>query len=405
MPVRVLLLFSALIIYAVLGSPTPDNPGLTEAVIGAMLILAAGLGVFTTLLSNGQPGWKISLTFLFIYGFSIQVIVGLAYNHDSGTMLRDIAAFLFFLLPLFFFPLMKSHSSAHVWLERAIVFIGLSFSIRALLPVYGFYEAPDELLYLANSPLVLLTSLLLLNRIFNDIYQRTISLQTILYATLAIIPFAAMLIDVQRAPVAAVIMSIIFSLGYLVYFRPVRGFVVLMTICIVLAFIWPVFQEILYEILSKTSRVGLNMRSEELQAVISAIDGDALSVLFGIGWGSTFDAPSVGGLPVSYTHSLLSYVLLKGGVCGLALIVAFCFLTLRELWTVFRGHPVQAMALSWPFLIPVFLYASHKSLDFGLVLFFIFICAARVQADSKIMPQDTDKGGVSRFPALPNGAA
>lgn len=380
MSYRAVFFFSALFLYAFFGSPTPDNPGVVEAVIGLLLVLAAGGGVWRRVFSVHAPRWKIILSVIFVYGVSVQILSGLTHNNEAGIIVRDMAAFLFFLLPLFFFDLIARQARGRDFLTAAIIVIGICFSLRALLPVYGFYEAPEELLYLANSPLVLLSALYLIMRVLFDIYERRVGARSVLFAGLAVIPFAAMLIDVQRAPMIAVLASIASGILYILYFRPKRGAIIIAGITLGGFCLLPVIGEIGHEIASKTVKVGLNMRVEELRAVISAVSGSAYTALFGLGWGASFAAPSVGGLHVSYTHSLLSYFLLKGGIAGLSLMILFCWQVMREIFTVFCVRPLTGILLFWPFIIPVLFYASHKSLDFGVVLLFIFICAEEVRA-------------------------
>jgi hypothetical protein len=40
----------------------------------------------------------------------------------------------------------------------------------------------------------------------------------------------------------------------------------------------------------------------------------------------------------------------------------------------------MALSLLWPLLIPVLLYASHKSLDFGLILLLTGVWSTRAEA-------------------------
>ncbi len=403
MSYRAIFFFSALYLYAFFGSPTPDNPGIVEALIGLLLVLAAGGGIWRSVFSVYVPRWKTILSVIFAYGVSVQILTGLTHNNDPGIVLRDVVAFLFFLLPLFFYDLIARQGRS--FLTAAIIVIGICFSLRALIPVYGLYEAPEELLYLANSPLVLLSALYLSMRVLFDIYERRVGVRTMLFSVLAVIPFAAMLIDVQRAPMIAVTVSITFGILYILYFRPKRGAVIIAAVVLAGFFLLPVIGEIGHEIASKTMKVGLNMRVEELRAVVAAVSGDIYTALFGLGWGGRFAAPSVGGLHVSYTHSLLSYFLLKGGIVGLSLILLFCWQAGREIFAVFCVRPMTGVLLFWPFIIPVLFYASHKSLDFGVVLLFIFICSVEVRAlrgHGKKNSQD-----VQEFdPALlPKGAA
>ena len=370
-PYRLIFFVSALVLYGVFGSPTPDDPGVAEAAIGGLLVLAAGPAGIWGAFERRQAGWAAAYQMLLFYGVVAGVSVGLVSGYSAGAIARDLAAFFFVLLPLFFVRLVPAQVCVFL-----IVFIGLCFAVRALLPVYGFYPAPDELLYLANSPLVLCAALILVLSVGADFYAGRVSGMTLVRGCLALLPLGAMLIDVQRAPVVSVLVSVGVLGALYVYNRPgrmaVTGFVLLMIA--VAAF--PLFESIGHEILVKTGKVGLNMRSEELAAVFSAVDGSWMRALFGLGWGATFEAPSVGGLPVAYTHSFLSYMMLKGGLIGLALAGLLFVQGLVHIVRVMQAQPMWGLSVLWPFVIPVVLYASHKSLDFGLIGLCVYALAA-----------------------------
>ena len=95
------------------------------------------------------------------------------------------------------------------------------------------------------------------------------------------------------------------------------------------------------------------------------------SLFVGQGWGSVFVSPAVGGLSVNYTHSLLTTMALKGGLILFFLAFVTMLAALYQIFLIFQRDRVRGLALFWSLVIPVFLYASHKSLDFGLLLLMI----------------------------------
>ena len=112
------------------------------------------------------------------------------------------------------------------------------------------------------------------------------------------------------------------------------------------------------------------MRLEELSAVWDVVSANPLTLLFGAGWGAGFASPAVADIHVQFTHSLVSGMLLKTGLVGLFLSLFYlCALSLRLFQL--RLGVVWPLAIMAPVLIDVFLYASYKSLDFGLVLLVI----------------------------------
>ena len=113
------------------------------------------------------------------------------------------------------------------------------------------------------------------------------------------------------------------------------------------------------------------MRLEEAQAVWLSVADSPLTLLFGQGWGATLESPAVGGIRVNYTHSILSGMLLKTGLAGLFLTVAYLAAIAVRLGRLAGSRPLLAGALAGPLLINIFFYASYKSLDFGLILLLI----------------------------------
>lgn len=134
----------------------------------------------------------------------------------------------------------------------------------------------------------------------------------------------------------------------------------------------------------KTSLVGFNMRSQELSAVWHVLIQNPQNFLFGIGWGGQFESPAVGNLNVTFTHSLLSYMALKTGFVGLVLTFIYIGVISHHGAKVIFKDRVVGIALLWGFIIPIFLYASYKSLDFGLLLTLILALSVyRQQTENK----------------------
>jgi hypothetical protein len=71
---------------------------------------------------------------------------------------------------------------------------------------------------------------------------------------------------------------------------------------------------------------------------------------------------------------------LKGGLVTLGLSVLMALAALYQIFLIFQRDRVMALSLLWPLLIPVLLYASHKSLDFGLILLLTGVWSTRAEA-------------------------
>lgn len=365
---RFFFFVAALVLYAIAGSPTPDHPGWTEATIGVLLIVAIGFKPFAALL---LPGNRFCMALIFfLYGIGAGCLVAALKGHALELVLRDIAAFLFLCLPLFAWKLVEKENRKKIY-AQALAFIGLCFSLRALVPVFSLSPVANELLYLANSPLVLLTALLLAGQAWQILQERSSPfalLQALVLCTLILIPVMAMMIDVQRANLGALAFSITCLLIWTIIMRPQRVIIPAIIICILVTVFWSDVQTIGHEMAFKTAQVGLNMRLQEAQAVLEEVSESWLAFLFGQGWGATFHSPAVGGLPVNYTHSLVTYLLLKTGIIGLALGMTYIGTMLWRVTALLPQDLPRFLSLIWPLAIPVFLYASYKSLDFGLLL-------------------------------------
>jgi hypothetical protein len=234
-------------------------------------------------------------------------------------------------------------------------------------------------LYLSNSPLVLFAAIYAAGSLWQGLVRFPVSRLPVLLGGAAIIAVivAAMLLDIQRATVAAIGLSVVVFWFDTMIRSPRRLILPTLIVAALLYIAAPWLEEAGSAIYKKTAEVGLNMRVQEASAVLQAISVDPLRFFAGTGWGGVFASPAVGGLDVNYTHSLLTLMFLKGGALLAVLTGLFCAAVLYEIILIFQGDRRKAMSVFWPFIIPVFLYASHKSLDFGLLLLLIGVWSKR----------------------------
>ena len=380
----------ALFIYALWGSPTPDRPAFIEMTIAVFLLLAVGvmapLNGLRLCYKAEKPLWHIGGWLLWVLGLSVPLVVGILQGADNISIFRDIAGFFFLCLPLFFFGFFENNRNRQNALIMMCCFVGFVFSLRTLYSAFPVFNQTAELLYLANSPLVLFSALFIFfygcYRLFQKLTVRN-SLIFLGCLSLAGIFFLAMFADTLRASFAAFgVSAIILAIIGLIK-APLRIFPVLLVSGLIALLFHDFVGAVIQDIMLKTSQVGLNMRLQEWYAVWDSLSGSWISVLFGQGWGSSFASPAVGGLSVTFTHSLLSYMLLKTGLIGLILCLIYLFFIFEKLAVVYFSVPVKGNALLWPFLIPVWLYASHKSFDFGLLLVLILVMAQQVSGKNK----------------------
>ena len=266
-----------------------------------------------------------------------------------------------------------------------------------MLPVFNIWVPQGELLYLSNSPLCLFAAIWLAAHVWQKLVSGSIKniITAVPFAAGFGVVIAAMLLDVQRATIGAALFSMmIFVMGSFCE-NPKKTLWPLTILCLTLLCLYPLASDILNAIQNKTEQVGLNMRVEEARAVYQTLAHDPVSMLIGQGWGSEFASPAVGGLTVNYTHSFLTTLALKGGLPFLTLGFGMFVAGLYQIMLIFQRQRGQAMALFWPFVIPVFFYASHKSLDFGLVLLMLSVWAA----ERGSLPEDARSCKTKALPA------
>lgn len=364
-------LFIAIIIYALWSSPTPEQFGTAEIIIGLLLISAAGIsGAFRALDMRSGAKWETGAKLLLIYGLTLPVLTGLIMGNSIIGIIRDLIPFLFLLLPLFLCPLFSEQNEQRKNLTIFIVALGLIFSLRVLLPAVTGLKIVNDPFLLANAPTVLFSALLLIGLCGWYLYRADL-LKSAVFIALSLIPLATMALIMQRASVGIFGMTIFFLMIVGLVHRPARVFLPLLLLTLAAFIYWPEITNVTQSLMRKTSLVGFNMRWQEAMAVLDALSGSFFTVLLGKGWGASVASPAVGGAVVNFTHSLITTYWLKTGLVGVCFVLFYLYqLGLLLLQILFR-NPVMALALAGPFVIDIFLYASFKSLDFGLVLLLI----------------------------------
>lgn len=374
--------FLVCLIYGAFGSPTPNDPGLIEITVGVLLIFAvggAGCGYAVRSLTFHEDRKNARGAAFLAYGLTFPLLAALLSGHALSVIVRDLLPFLFLFCPLFFAPLFsKRREDARVVLW-CLVLIGLLFSLRSLAMQTGLcgFFCTDELLYLENMPTVLFACLFLIGAGMNFFMRGHAAHKSVVFPSflvLAGIPLLALALTLQRASLGAVFIYALIVFGLHFYSRPKRAFAALAVLggaIFFAAFFVPLADFPTAEILGKTALVGFNNRPQEAAAVWEAVAQNPLSLLFGLGWGAHFNSPAVGGLSVNFTHNFFTTMLLKTGLCGLIFSIVYIAGLIRVLARTISSDAVLGLALAAPFFIDILLYASFKSLDFGLTLLMI----------------------------------
>lgn len=378
LPYQKIFFFAALVIYGVFGSPTPDHLAITEWIILILLFLS---------LEPRLPNMTAAESLLCVYGLTVPVVIALIQFHPVSEMIRDIVPFLFLLMPVMYD--WRGLANAK-YLSYGIAFIGFVFGLRSLWMFRSDIFSPDtwlgtppDLLYLANSPEVLFAAIFFLGLGFGRNVHPGVRA---LCFTLALCPLLAMATLVQRA--SAFYLSFAALVSFSAYFikNPKNGIILGGLLIIACLPFYHFIDEVFKQLTFKNQIVGLNSRGDEWRAVMEQILQSSSRFLFGIGWGGDFENPAVGGLRVNYTHSLLSALLLKTGLIGLMLFLFYIIHLIRisilkRPWRRISGDVFYLCALLGPLFIGMCLYASYKSLGYGLLILLLSSFAERKRLD------------------------
>jgi hypothetical protein len=334
---------------------------------------------------HDAPQWLRPARLLLLYGLSVPLVVGLLQGHPLSLISRDIIPFLFLLLPLFLPPQFLARPVVAGGLPWLLCVMGLIFVARVMgdflfkigsgqFPL-GYVPDPDNLV---NAPTVLFAALFLPGMGGRGLAGGKSPVKNPRALLLAFICFAATLFLLvgmagigQRAHIGAWVLTVLCWLVILLVYRPRILILPVLAMVAALLVLWPFALDILSGLLQKNAVVGLNNRVEEALTVWESFRDQPLALILGQGWGASFVSPAVGPDPVNYTHNLFTTYLLKGGLAGVLLVLLYLGSLGAGIWRLFWVHPVRALAVAAPFLIDITLYASFKSLDFGVLLLLI----------------------------------
>ena len=395
-------LLAACVFYGLFSSPTPDTPGLAEAAIGLLLIMAIGLPALLSLSFNtvtGSPAWQRISTIILLYMVFVPAFIALLAGADINDIVRDIIPLFYQFLPLMLLPAL-SRARSQSWqpaLLRGLLFVGVVFALRYFFIIgrvpwqVGHKTFHDEFLYLPLSPEILFTVLFLsITGISVFMRQSRTFFTDVIVASLcglgALLCAASLAGMLLRASMVLIAAAAAFTfIIRMPRALPRTAIALFVIVSLALSFAAGPIEQLAASLQKKEDDVGINQRDAEFKAATDAIQTSPQSFLFGLGWGASVPSPAVGNLRVPYTHNFISYLLMKSGIVGtgamlsyFALLFWFC---LRRIgWRLSLLPPLIPLALAFT------LYTSYKTLGFGLILSYLLSCAMR-QSERK----DTDR--------------
>ncbi len=393
LPASAFWLAAALSVYGLFSSPTPDGLGPAEAVVGLCLIAAIGLWrgfrtvigaeLFRATGASRGHGWRFWASLALSWLLIVPSLQGVIAGHSAASIARDLIPLLFFFLPLFLLP-PDHHAAARLLppLATALAVVGCLFALRYFL-LAGLAigdGGSDGLLYLASSPAVLFAAIALPVWAADRLLQRPSIAGLVLAASAlagGMLSLAALAITLQRGALALAVLAF----AVLALSRLRRSAVLSLwsfAIAALLALVFAAELQMLIGLIeAKTRLVGVNSRFAEIAAVLDRLGDDPWHFMVGAGWGADFISPAVGGYRVGYTHSLISYLLLKAGIVGVFFTALFVAALGRMVIARVRWSSPAVLAALASALLGLTIYTSYKFLTFGLA---VTVLAAAAQA-------------------------
>ena len=397
-PWRASGLFAALALYGLLSAPAPPEVRVVEAAIGALLMAVLGLerplAVATghALRAPDLPGWEAVGAAAFVWLLWAPLVRGLTLGWDGAAVLRDVVPLGYLFLPVLLVPLLRRGGPGAVRLLAAgLTLAGVLFALRWWrqaewgFGAVGMRAMADGLRYFLNAPAVLFAAVALpmaalglvarggwwrwgvavallvpaalcLGALAGTVHRMALGMALIGF--LATVPWWW-----RRAPAAVLVGVLLAGAGALLIGDTMAGALALVG--------------------EKNRLAGTNARIDEAVAVLEQVGRSLPAFLFGDGWGAQIANPAVGGWRVAYTHTLVSYALLKAGVLGLIAVVAYLTALAPLAWSLLRANPPLAVACLAPLSMALGVHTAFKYLDCGLLLTLMVLAAEKTRMEEQ----------------------
>ncbi len=381
-------LVTALALYGAFSAPAPPSVRLTEATIGALLLFAVGwraplfAATGHALRRADLPTWEALAVPALAWLLWAPLLRGAALGWESADILRDVVPLLYLFLPVLLVPALRRGGA---WVERllggGLILAGLLFTLRWWKEVQwgfgavGVRAMTDGGAYFLNAPSVLFAAVALPILALGLLARGGVGRWILAPACALAGAFclAALAGAVHRSALGLALLS---GVAVAVWWaRRAPGLILLILAGLALAF--GLAGESLFgawgQAAEKTRLTGVNARWDEAAAVFQHVARSPWSLLFGDGWGARLENPAVGGWRVSYTHTLATYALVKGGFLGSLALAAYLGGLSSALLRLLRADPPLGWALLPPLLMALAAHTSFKYLDTGLLLTLVLL--------------------------------
>jgi len=413
LPYQVLVFSYILVIFSY---PMPPRPGMVEVLMGIGLSIGC-LMLFRKYLQHAMwhnRGAMVSILAalaLILY----PLVMGLVSGNTHGNIIRDVFPMLFLLvlIPLVSYSVLQNEARKVVrTILGGILFVGIvstsEFMVGAIqeygslhnmsasfsnsyhtqeptdaprkvlkeqeptdaprkvlkeLDDFGRIVSPDNFSVMALhifEPAVLFTAIFCGCLAMTRLSSRQF-VQAAIFAVLSIITAYGMVVLRSRAPsfLWATMLMLFLSI-MIARSNPKKRTRIVAIASVMLAVVIFFSWDLIILLIQKQMAVGLNGKNTEWLAVINTISKDSLHLLFGYGWGAEF-YPGYQSFPARFTHSVVSFILLKSGVVGLFTFAAIYFQLIANF---VRGLKTSTLDLEqWAIVL-----AAVATMCIGLIL-------------------------------------
>jgi len=417
--------------------PMPPKIGVVEVIMGTGLTIGSLLLGFTLVMREGK---NLKLFVLCVSYFLLApLLVGVLHSNNPSNVVRDVAPLMFMVvIPLLIILLPQDRNTPYRLraLLLAILTVGLVSAIQfhyGILQIFGTMSGyvsrygtviPDSVLDKFVS-FILRSFMLIFKNIeytYNDDFQMLmVKCQdpAILFSAIYLLCLGLTFILVKprrlsfgllalsggwlcvyeftalgmRAFSGLTVLSLIIYVIYLTKLKRIPKSNLIVAGILGLSLTYTQVVNFAAQLWAKHQAAGLSSRPEELYAVFGAISESFITLLFGVGWGGLLINPIYQGSTSRFTHSLISYWLLKTGVVGVAVMVLFVTLLFRrvnlgDVWA--SSHRLAVfLAASSVIIIGLFFEPTYKMLSFGLIVGLLLAeLSSPSEPDRKRMPDN-----------------
>lgn len=389
----------------VFSSPMPNSPGWPEVLMGtgltaACIWLSSRIYLASLFRRDNRATILVLSTLLFVM---LPLITGLWSDHSPTDIARDLAPMLFLaIIPPVVVLSLKSGQIKHVSeiLLSSILFVGFISSLHFLAIIQLHYDSIANFVHLTSNtlhhvqeeldmrvanrqgflfaaePAVLFTAIYSLITAMEKLHaNRWISATA--WLTVSIICIASLLIIASRASVGLYLLAGLIPLVRNAKFSK-RSIALNLFLSAVFLLCLVIFAAPIHLLIEKQQAVGGNGKLLEFAAVAAQSSSTVGSLLLGGGWGQLLNNPIYLYEPTRFTHSVISFLLLKTGMIGFAAFLGIYGCLLSIIWSGYRNNSdlifnKVILAALPTLLIGILFQPSYKMLGYSIILTLLFV--------------------------------